>query len=198
MDPEPVGQPLLGLPAQFRGFVADGVRGVGGRAHGEARQDRLARHRAERAALGDLDGRGQRLRNVGEQHRHFRAGLEAVIRRQLLAIGFGDQASAGDAEQRVMGFVIVGGGEMRLVGRNQRQALGVGEIDQPGLGAALLLDAVALQFDIEPVAEQACQPVAARRRQRRMVGIDRQRDRPLRAAGQRDQILGVVLAAIRA
>ena len=73
----------------------------------------------------------------------------------MLAIGFGDQTSAGDAEQRVMGLVIVGGGEMRLVGRHQRQALGVGQIDQAGFGAALLLDAVALQLDIEPVAEQA-------------------------------------------
>ena len=58
----------------------------------EARQDRLARHRPERAALGDLDRGGQRLRNVGEQHRHFGAGLEAVIGRELLAIGLGDQA----------------------------------------------------------------------------------------------------------
>ena len=39
----------------------------------EARQDRLARHRAERAALGDLDRRGQRLRQVGEQRHHLGA-----------------------------------------------------------------------------------------------------------------------------
>jgi hypothetical protein len=30
-----------------------------------------------------------------------------VIRRQLVAIGLGDQPPAGDAEQRIMGFVIV-------------------------------------------------------------------------------------------
>ena len=77
-----------------------------------------------------------------------------MIRGQLLAIGFGDQPAAGDAQQRVVGFVILGGGEMRLVGRHQRQALGIGEIDQPGFDAALLLDAVALQLDVEPVAEQ--------------------------------------------
>ena len=116
-----------------------------------------------------------------------------MIRRELLAIGLGDQPAAGDAEQRVMGLVVVGGGKIRLVGRDQRQALGIGEIDQAGLGAALLLDAVTLQFDIEPVAEQACQPVAARRRQRGLIGSDRQRNRPLRPAGQRDQIFGVAL-----
>ena len=69
-----------------------------------------------------------------------------------------------------MGFVIVSGRKIRLVGRDQRQSLGIGEIDQAGLDAALLLDAVALQFDVEPVAEQARQPVAARRRKRRMIG----------------------------
>ena len=149
---------------------------------------------AKRAALGDLDRRGQRFRNVGEQHRHFRAGLEAMIRRQLIAVGFGDQAPAGDAQQRIVRFVIVRGGEIRLVGRDQRKTFCIGKIDQRGFGPPLLLDAVALQFDIEPVAEQLRQPVAARRRQRGLVGIDGERDRTLRPAGQRDQAFGVVLS----
>ena len=68
-----------------------------------------------------------------------------------------------------MGFVIVGRCEIRLVGRDQRQALGVGEIDQPGFDAAFLVDAVALQFDIEAVAEQAGQPVAAGCRERGLI-----------------------------
>ena len=104
MNREPVGEPLLGLPAQFLVF---GFLRIGVGADGETRQDRLARHRPERAALGDLDRGGQRFRNVGEQHRHLGARLEAVIGRQLFAVGLGDQASAGDAEQRVVGFVIV-------------------------------------------------------------------------------------------
>ena len=166
VHPEPVGEALLGLAAQFRRLLACGVRGVGAGADREARQDRLARHRPERAALGDLDRRCQRFRNVGEQHRHFGAGLEAVIGRELIAIGFGDQPAAGDAQQRVMGFVIVIAREIWLVGRNQRQSFGIGEIDQRGLDAALPVDAVALQLDIEAVAEQARQPLAARRRKR--------------------------------
>ena len=184
VDLEPVAQALLGLAAQFRRLVAFRICGVGAGANREARQDRLAHGRPERAALGDLDGRGQRFRHVGEQHRHFRARLEAVIRGELIAIGFGDEASAGDAEQRVMGFVIVRGREIGLIGRDQRKSFGIGEIDQPGLGAAFLLDAVALQLDIEPVAEQARQPVAACRREGGMIGIERQRDRPVGAAGQ--------------
>ena len=117
-----VGEPLLRLPLQFGRLDRGGIGACGG-ADREERQDRLARHRPERAALGDLHRRGQRLRNVGEQHRHLGAGLEAVIGRELLALGLRDQPPAGDAEQRVMGLVIVGRGEIRLVGRNQRQAL---------------------------------------------------------------------------
>ncbi len=114
-----------------------------------------------------------------------------MIGRELLAVGFRDQLAAGDAEQRVMGLVIVVRRKVGLVSRDQRQALGIGEIDQPALDAALLVDAVALQFDVEPVAEQASQPLAARRGERHMIRLQRQRDRTIRAAGQRDQILGI-------
>ena len=119
-----------------------------------------------------------------------------MIGRKLLAIGLGDQPAAGDAQQRVMGLVIVGRGKIRLVGRDQRNALAIGKIDQAGLGAALLVDAVALQFDVEPVAEQAGQPVAAGRGQRRLIGRDGQRNRPVRAAGQRDQVFGLALEPV--
>ena len=74
-----------------------------------------------------------------------------------------------------MGFVIVGGGKIRLVGGNQRKTLGIGQIDQRGFDPPFLVDAVALQFDIEPVAEQRGQPVAARRRQRGMVAMKGER-----------------------
>ena len=183
-------QSLAGLTLQFRRLLALRVGSRAG-ADGEARQDRLARHRAERAALGDLDRRCQRLRDVGKQHRHFGAGLEAVIGRQLLAVGLGDQTPAGDAQQRVVGFVVVVRCEIRLVGGDQRQPLGIGKIDQAGLDAALFVDAMALQFDIEAVAEQARQPVAARRRERRVIAMERERNRAIGPAGQGDQILGL-------
>ena len=119
-----------------------------------------------------------------------------MVRRQLVAVGLGDQPSAGDAQQRVMRFVVIGGGKIRLVGRDQRQALGIGEIDQTAFDAALLVEAMALQFDIEPVAEQARQPLAANARERGLIGIDRQRDRSVRTAGQRDQVLGFALKPV--
>ena len=37
------------------------------------------RARAERAALRDLDGGRERLRQIGKQRRHLGAGLEAML-----------------------------------------------------------------------------------------------------------------------
>src|SRR5437588_700876 len=93
-------------------------------------------------------------------------------RGQRLAIGLGDKTSAGDAEQRVMGFVIVRGREIGLIGRDDRKSLRIGEVDQRSLSAAFPFDAVALQLDIEPVAEQPRQPVAACRREACMIGVE--------------------------
>ncbi len=145
---QPSRQALLRLPAQLGSLRACGIRSVGARSHREHRQNGFARHRPEGAALGDLDGRGEGFRNVGKQHRHFRPRLETMVWRQLLAIGLGDEPAAGDTEQRIMRLVIIGGRKIRLVGRDQRQALGIGEIDQPGFDAPLAFDSMALQFDV--------------------------------------------------
>ena len=154
-------QPFFGLTAQFCRFVNCRIHSVGTHPNRKARQDGLARHRSECAALGDLDRGGERFRNVGEQNRHFRARLEAMIRRKLLAIGLGDQTPAGDAQQRIVGFVVIRRSEVGLVGGDERKAFRIGKIDQTSFDTAFLLDAVALQFDIKAVAEQACQPFAA-------------------------------------
>ncbi|MGY4469495.1 hypothetical protein ACVWWK_005204 [Bradyrhizobium sp. LB9.1b] len=191
-----VAEPLLGLPLQFGRLDRGGI-GACGSADREERQDRLARHRAERAALGDLHRRGQRLRNIGEQHRHLGAGLEAVVGRELLALGLCDQPPAGDAEQRVMRFVIVGRGEIRLVGRNQRQALGVSDVDQAAFDSPLLLGVVALQLDVEAVAKQAGQTLAARGGNFGLPRGKRQRDRPVRTARQHNQAFGLALQPVK-
>jgi hypothetical protein len=77
-----------------------------------------------------------------------------MVRRQLRRGRFPRPAAAGDAHQRVMRLVIVGAGEIRLVGRDQRQAHGIGQIDQRGFATAFALNAMTLQLDIKPVAEQ--------------------------------------------
>ena len=144
MNGEPVAQAVLGLAAQFAGFLVGRIRRIGAGADGKARQNWLACHGSKRATLGDLDGGIQGLGNVGKQHRHFRPRLETMIGRELLTLGFGNQPAAGNAEQGVVGFVVVGRCKIWLVGGDERQALGIGEINQAGLDAPFLFDAVAL------------------------------------------------------
>ncbi len=165
---EPSREASLGALAQFVGFV-DHAAALADR---KARQDRLLHGRAEGAALGDLDGIGERFRQIGEQLAHFGAGLEAMLGVELAAVGLRDEAAFGDADQRVMGFVVGDGGEIRLVGRDQRQVAAIGKIDQHRFGHALVGHAVALQFDIEPVAEQAGERVEPRACELALAGGD--------------------------
>ena len=119
----------------------------------EARKNRLVRARAEGAPLRDFHGMSQRLRHVAEQLGHLGAALETVLGRQLTPVAFCEQPAFGNADQRIVCFVVLHSRKIRLVGGDQRHAFGVGKIDQRGLTAALGRGAVALQFDVEPVAE---------------------------------------------
>ena len=183
---EPVVEARFGALAQF-GSLVDHVAAD----HREARQDRLMRARTERAALGDLDGRGQRLRQIGKQRGHFGARLEAMLGVELAAVALGQQAAFGDADERVVRFVILRGGEVRLVGGDQRNAFAVGEIDQHRLDALLGRGAVALQFDIEPVAEQREQRIEPAGGEMALPGGDSRIERTAWAAGERDDAVGL-------
>ena len=108
---------------------------------------------------------------------------------QLPAIGFGDQTAFRDADQRVMRFVIVFVCKERFVGRDQRQTFRIGEIEQRALAASFLRHAVTLQFDIETVAEQRGELVAARGGKIVLSGGEREIEHAMRPAGERDQTL---------
>ena len=99
--------------SQRRRFACRTVRSAAGSA------PRVRGRKAQRSR--DLDGRRERLGQIGEQRRHFGAGLEAVLRRELAAVAVGDQPAFGDAEQRIVRLVVVARGEKRLVGRDERQ-----------------------------------------------------------------------------
>ena len=73
-------------------------------------------------------------------------------------------------KQRVVGLVVLDGGKARLVGGHERNALGVGEIDERRFDGALVGKAVALQLDIEAVAESGEQRIHARGGQVRLAG----------------------------
>ena len=141
-------EPLGGLAAQLA-FLVD----LGAVRRAEMGQDRLAGQRPVAAAQGDLDAVVDRLLEVGEQRPHLGAGLEAMVGGQAAALAGAQQRALGDGEQRVLRLVVGGGGEKRLVGRHQRQAVGVGEVDQCRLDPPLAVEPMALHFDVEPTVE---------------------------------------------
>ena len=89
-----------------------------------------------------------------------------------------------------MGFVVFRRRKERLVGGDERDAARISKLDQGGLRHPLGRHAVALQFDIEPVAEQPLQDLAARQRERALAADDRRVERPVRTAAERDQAGG--------
>ena len=110
---------------------------------------------------------------------------------ELAALAVGDELALGDAQERIVGFMILAGGEERLVGGDQRNAPAVAELDQVRLDGALGRRAVALQFDIEAVAEQRLQFLAARLRERVLAARNGAIEGPAGPAGERDQPAGL-------
>ena len=177
-------QARLGARPQLGAFVDSAV------ADREARQDRLFGERPECATLGDLDRRGQCLRQVGKQRGHLGAAFEIMLGGKLAAVGLGDDAPFRDRNQRVVGVVILALGEERLVGGDEGNVPGIGQLDQRAFGGPLARRAVALQLHVQPVAEQLLQGGAARAGEIGLPGDDRRIERPARPAGERDQAVG--------
>src|SRR5262249_35345282 len=116
-------------------------------------QDRLAPLGSEGTAFGDLDAIGQRLRQVGKEFDHLLGRLEEMLSRQPAPLVLGDIASRRDAQEGIVGFIVVWGREVSLVGGNDRQRSGVSEVDERGLGLHFVLEAVALELDVEAITE---------------------------------------------
>ena len=169
-------EPLLRLAAQF---LRLGRFGVGSRciAGGESRQDRLTGLWPVRTAQRDGDGIVCRLGEIGEKRAHFRARLEAVLGRQTPSGVILEHGSIGNAEQRVMRIEIGARGEVRLVGRHQGQPAAIGHVAQIALGLALGIVAVALDLDIEAIAEHALQAREAGAREIGLAFADQPVDR---------------------
>jgi hypothetical protein len=177
-------EPFGGLAAQLGRFIDRGPIG-----RGEARQNRVALLRPVGAALRDLDGRGERLGHVREQRRHLGARLEIVLGRELAPLGFGDHAAFRDADQRIMRLEVLAPPVIGLVGGDDREGVAVGDVDQAGLDLPLLGERMALQLDIEPVAEQGGKPHRPRRRQLHLPARECDVERSGRPAGEHDQPL---------
>ena len=170
----------LGVGGFCREAVSSGFASAAFTVEKRGRIGALVRGRkAQRSATSTVAA--QRLRQIGEQRRHFRAGLEAVLRRELAAVAVGDQPALGDAEQRIVRLVVLARGEKRLVGRDERQARAHRQARSAPARRSARRHAVALQLDVEAVAEQALQFLAARLRERALAAR-RSRDRADRSA----------------
>src|SRR5579883_3257056 len=77
-----------------------------------------------------------------------------MLGRETPAIGVAHDGALGDREQHVVGGIEIGVGEMSVVGRDQRQVMLVGEVDERRLDAILGGKAVAHQLDVEPAGEE--------------------------------------------
>ena len=82
-------------------------------------------------------------------------GLEIMLGAQTPPLVHRDIASFGDADQRVMRLEIIGAGEIGSLVATIGRSVVVGEIEQKRLGRPLLRQAMPLELDIEPVAEDA-------------------------------------------
>ena len=102
-----------------------------------------------------------------------------------------DKGAIGDAQQRVMGLIHLGLAEMHVVGGDQRQAAGIGHVQQHILGGALLGQAMALQFDVQPSGKGAGELLQDRVGRITLAFHDRLVEHPARSPGQEDQALGM-------
>ena len=111
---------------------------------------------------------------------------------QAAAVRLGERDALLDAEQHVMRLHVARIGKERIVGRDQRQIMRIGEIDEIALDALLIRHAVAHQLDIEPAGEER-----GERQQHRLgswlLPLDQQPShRAVGAAGQRQQPVAVL------
>ena len=110
-----------------------------------------------------------------------------MLPRQAAALVLGDVGPLRDAQQRIVRLVIVGGGEIDLVGGDDRQGAGISDVEQGGLGLDLVLEAVPLDLDVEPVAEDLLQNLQAFEGDLFLALAQSLVDRPIRSPRQRDQ-----------
>src|SRR6266536_2918430 len=114
-----------------------------------------------------------------------------MLRSELAAVVVREQPAFRDADQGIVGLVIRSFGEERLVRGDQRNAVRIGKLDQERLGVALCFAAVALQLDVEAVPEQLPQRLQPCGGELALARGDGAVERTGRAAGQREQAVGL-------
>ena len=131
-----------------------GVDGEAGR-HVEVRQVVHARGQVDVDAIGDADGVGQRVRELGEDLRHLLRRLqEELIAVIAEAVGVVDRLAGADAEQDVVRLVVVLAQVVHVVGAHHRQAEITGDAGQAAVHDLLFVEALVLQLEEEVVGAE--------------------------------------------
>ena len=112
-----------------------------------------------------------------------------MVGRQAAAVGLDHLGAVGDGEQRVMRLVHALVGKEDVVGGDERNVPRVSEIEDLRLEPQLVVHVVALQLDIEPVAEGLLQQIEAGQRGIFLAGQQQTSDRTVGRADQGDQAL---------
>ena len=165
----------------------------------EIRQARLTQHQREIAAARNLHAVLQRLRQIGEQLRHFGLRLEILLRGKLLCAPFViEHIAFGNAHARLVRLEILGGEELHRMGGDHRQPEFGGELGRCMDVMLFIRKSGALNFEIKTVVEQAhpflrklpglCRIAG----QQRAAGIAEMR------AGQGDQPAGALMEPLAA
>ncbi len=162
------------------------ARGAGG--HLELGQVVLAHRQLDVAALGNFecgfDGGGMVMEDIPHLVAVLHVEALAVEAEALRVVEVG---SGADAEQHVVGFVVVALEIVRVIGGDQRKAQVGSHLHQLGVHLVLRRDAVALQLEVEAVLEDRRELLDQPPGARRVVVEDRARHHRGEAAGRRDQ-----------
>ena len=163
--------------------------------HREAGQAGPAEVDLHRGPFGDQQCVVARLRELGEEMAHLGGRFEVVLLAlELEALGIVDERTGLDAEQRVVGHVVLAVGVVAVVGGEQRRPDPAGDLDQGRVGLVLLGQAVILELDEEvALPEDVLEPGGQGLGLDAVVGQQRLEHDPSEAPGGGDESGGVLL-----
>ncbi len=143
----------------------------------------------EGATLGDDQRVVDRFRQVSKKAAHFACGFETVLGRKPAPVLVRDVDAFRDTKQRVMGFKHVLVRKEGLVCRHQWKFQLIGKIEESLLRRRLLLQPVALDFDVEAAWKNPRKRDQTSARRFGLPPHEVAADGALRAPGKEDQPL---------
>ena len=154
----------------------------------------VAELKVEIAAVGDALGVLDRVGIFGEERAHLLLALEVIfLALEAQAHRLIDRAAGLDAEEHIVDLRILALEIVRVVRGDEGDAQLVRHLEERRAHAQLLADAMVLNFQIEPVAEDLLELARELARAGGILPQDALRDLARDAAGEADEPLGVLL-----